>query len=366
MRDTHFPGRSAVYSMNGMVATSHPSASKAAIDILTNGGNAIDAAICAAAVLAVVEAHSTGVGGDLFCLYNPANSSKIFALNSSGRAPKLLSINNLEEIGIKDEIPLDSPHAVSIPTGVAGWIKLIEDHGTLSLKKVLQPAIKFAQGGYVVADIIGDFWKREYNKLSKDEDCKKLFLPSGKPLKSGEVHYQPKLAETLIRISEQGRSGFYEGEVAEDMVKKLNSLGGFHTLDDFAEAEANYVDPISAKYRGFDVFECPPNGQGLIALMILKILEGYDFNSIDPNSKTRIHLQAEACKIVFGHRNKYLADPDFSNIPVKECLSDTYIEELRSLIKLDVCIDEPYNALIPSHPDTVYITVVDKDRNAVS
>ena len=366
MRDPHFPGRSPVYSTKGLAATSHPLASKVALDTLSIGGNAIDAAISAAAVLAVVEAHSTGVGGDLFCLYKPTSSKDIIALNASGKAPKALSIDKLKELGINEEIPFTSPHSVSIPAGVAGWVKLIEDHGSLSLKKVLEPAIEYAENGYVVADIIAGYWEREFEKLSSDDDCKAIFLPSGKPLKAGQIHYQPKLAETLRRISEEGRKGFYEGFVAEDMVKKLQSLGGFHTVDDFADAQAVYVDPISANYRGFDVFECPPNGQGLIALIILKILEGFDFNKFEPNSKTRIHLQAEACKIAFGHRKHYLADQDFSYIPVREFLSEDYIGNLRSLIKLDSCIEKSYMPSIPAHQDTVYITVVDKDRNSVS
>lgn len=366
MRNTHFPGRSPVYSTKGLAATSHPLAAKAAIDILSIGGNAIDAAISAAAVLAVVEAHSTGVGGDLFCLYKPSSSKDIIALNASGRAPKALSLDKLNEVGIKDVIPFTSPHAVSIPTGVAGWIKLVEDHGSISLKQILKPAIDCAENGYVVADIIADYWEREFDKLSKDDDSKKVFLPSGIPLKAGETHYQPRLAETLIRISEEGRKGFYEGKVAKDMVEKLNSLGGFHSIEDFATAEADYVQPISANYRGFDVFECPPNGQGIIALMIMKILEGFDFEKIEPDSALRIHLQAEATKIAFSHRSHYLADPEFSDIPVDTMLSNDYINKLRSMIKLDSCVEENYKPELPRHHDTVYITVVDKDKNMVS
>jgi len=366
MRDTHFPGRSPVYSTSGMASTSHPSATKAAIDVLTKGGNAVDAAVTAAAVLAVVEAHSTGVGGDLFCLYYPNNSEKIIALNASGRAPKAASLENLTNAGLRDNIPFQSPHSVSIPTGIAGWLKLVEDHGTLSMKDILQPAIKFAKDGYMVADIIADFWKREAEKLSIDIDCKNLFLPNNQCLNKGEIHYQPQLADTLINIAENGRKGFYEGSVAKDMVNKLNSVGGLHTLDDFALAEANYVDPISAKYRGVEVFECPPNGQGVIALMIMKLLEGFDFNKMEAISSSRIHLQAEATKIAFSHRSHYLADPEFSDVPVSKLLSDNYIERLRSLIKTDSCIENKYKPDLPRHDNTVYITVVDQNKNAVS
>ena len=175
MRNTHFPGRSPVYSLDGMVSTSHPLATKAAIDILSKGGNAVDAAVTAASVLAVVEPHSTGVGGDLFCLYHSVRSNKVLALNASGRAPEAISLDKLNNLGIKDDIPFQSPHSVSIPTGVAGWIKLIEDHGSLSLKEILEPSINYAQNGYIVADVIADVWKREIEKLSLDEDCKNLF-----------------------------------------------------------------------------------------------------------------------------------------------------------------------------------------------
>lgn len=365
MRNTHFPGRSPVYSLDGMVSTSHPLATKAAIDILSKGGNAVDAAVTAASVLAVVEPHSTGVGGDLFCLYHSVRSNKVLALNASGRAPEAISLDKLNNLGIKDDIPFQSPHSVSIPTGVAGWIKLIEDHGSLSLKEILEPSINYAQNGYIVADVIADVWKREIEKLSLDEDCKNLFLPDGKFLKAGDIHYQPRLAETLKSIAQFGRAGFYEGEVAKSMVNKLNTLGGFHSLEDFAKAEANYVEPISANYRDAKIYECPPNGQGVIALIIMKILEGYDFNNIPSNSSLRIHLQAEATKIAFSHRFHYLADPNFSSVPVEEMLSEKYINNLRSLIKLDTCI-EGYKPELPVHPNTVYISVVDKEKNSVS
>ena len=366
MRNTHFPGRSPVYSLDGMVSTSHPLATKAAIDKLSQGGNAIDAAVTAASVLAVVEPHSTGLGGDLFCLYYPNKSKEVIAMNASGRAPAAISVEKLENLGVKESIPLQSPHAVSIPTGVAGWIKLIEDHGSLPLKEILNPAIQYAERGYIVADVIADIWEKEIEKLSLDQDCKNIFLPNGKFLKAGEIHYQPQLAETLRRISEEGKAGFYEGSVAKDMIKKLNSMGGLHTLDDFYEAEANYVNPISANYRDAKIYECPPNGQGVIALMIMRILEGFNFNDIPSHSARRIHLQAEATKIAFSHRNYYLADPDFSNVPVQELLSEKYIDSLRSLIKLDSCLQGSYTPDLPRHPNTVYISVVDKDKNAVS
>ncbi|MBT7543689.1 MAG: gamma-glutamyltransferase, partial [Gammaproteobacteria bacterium] len=234
MRNTHFPGRSPVYSLDGMVATSHPLATKAAIDKLSQGGNAIDAAITAASVLAVVEPHSTGVGGDLFCLYCPSNTNEVIAMNASGRAPEAVSLGKLESLGLKESIPFQSPHAVTIPTGVAGWIKLIEDHGSLPIKEILKPAIHYAKEGYMVADVIADIWEKEVIKLSTDQDCKNLFLPKNEFLKAGDVHYQLNLAETLKRIGEEGRAGFYEGDIAKDMVKKLNSMGGLHTMNDFA------------------------------------------------------------------------------------------------------------------------------------
>ena len=237
MRDIHFPGRSPVYSQLGMVSTSHPLATKAAADILTIGGNAMDAAITAASVLAVVEPHSTGIGGDLFCLYYPKNASKVLALNASGKAPKAASLGALTDLGLRDSIPFQSPHSVSIPTGVAGWLKLIEDHGSLSMKEVLKSSINYARNGYVVADVIADVWRRETEKLSKDTDCKNLFLNKNNFYKAGEIHYQPELADTLESIAENGRKEKYEGIIAQNMVQKLNSIGGIHTLDDFAASK---------------------------------------------------------------------------------------------------------------------------------
>ena len=244
MRDTHFPGRSPVYSMNGMAATSHPLATKSATDLLSAGGNAIDAAISAAAVLAVVESHSTGIGGDLFCLYRPSESKNIIALNASGKSPDALSIDKLDELGIRDNIPFESPHAVSIPAGVAGWVKLIEDHGTLSIKQILKPAIEYAEKGYVVADIIGDYWEREFEKLSIDNDCK---LEDKIKKFANKKHHQIFLEPEGLNdhtIYPNGISTSLPKNVQAELLNKINGLEHVKIIRPGYAIEYDYVDPL--------------------------------------------------------------------------------------------------------------------------
>ena len=366
MRDTHYPGRSPAYSNKGMVSTSHPAATLSGIDILRKGGNAIDAAISAAAVLAVVEAHSTGLGGDLFCLYSPKGKQEIIALNGSGKTPSNLNLDYFQNNGLS-EIDIHGAHSVTIPCAVAAWVKLNKDYGNLNLKEVLADAIRYAEEGYVVADVIADVWKRESKKLAIDKDCAKVFLRKGQPYSIGDVHFQPQLAETLRNISDNGREGFYNGEVAKDIVKKLNSMGGLHTLDDFSKADATYVKPIKTSYRGFNVFECPPNGQGLTALIMLNILSGYDLTKMDPLSPERFHLEAEASRLAFDVRDKYISDPDHTDIPLEYLLSDSYAEKLRERIDKDkVSFSKKKENDFPNHKDTVYLCVVDSERNSVS
>ncbi len=365
MRDIHFPGRSPVYGKNAMVSSSHPSASLTAIETLKKGGNAVDAAVAAAAVLSVVEAHSTGIGGDLFCLYCPFGSKQPIAINGSGKTPEALDV---EKIRTLEDGSIDpySPEAITIPGAIAAWDLLLKDHGKLSFNEVLSPAIKFAEEGYVVADVIADMWARENQKLNRDDDCKSIFLKNGASFQAGDVHYQKKLAETLKIIASEGRDGFYKGKVAEDMVSKIKSIGGLHTLKDFEEVEVEYVEPISTMYRGNKIFECPPNGQGLIALMILNILSGYDLKALDPFGAERIHLESEATKLAFYERNKYLADPNFYNIPVSNLISEEYADLMRKSISKENIITNIPNLILPEHKDTVYLCVVDNEGNCIS
>jgi len=365
MRNLHIPSRSPAYAKNAMVATSHPDATKNALKIIEKGGNAFDAAIAAAAILGVVEAHSTGLGGDCFCIFYSQKDKTVKAINGSG-----VSISNIDygKVKVTEDNTIDPycADAVTIPGAVAAWLKINADYGSLSMHDLLSPAVNLAENGYVVADVIADMWVRETEKLKKDKDCQRVFLKENKPFSAGELHFQPELAKTMREIAKNGREGFYNGWVAEDIVKKLNSIGGRHTLNDFAKLEVDYVEPIFSHYRDYKVFECPPNGQGIVALMILNILQEFDVSSLGPDSFERIHLEAEASKIAFHHRNKYLGDPKFSNIPVEKLLSREYSKKLSKMINFKSTINNLEILPLQNNKDTVYISVIDKDRNCVS
>ncbi len=365
MRNLHIPSRSPMYAKNAMVATSHPDATKKALEIIEKGGNAFDAAICAASILSVVEAHSTGIGGDCFCLFYSARNKKVFAINGSGRTPSMI---DYDKVKLTDQNTVDPycASAITIPGSVAAWAKLSEDFGNLPFNELLESSINYAENGYIVADVIGDMWKREEKKLLVDEDCKKVFLKDGKAYKVGDIHYQPNLANTLKKIARNGRNGFYTGDVAEDIINKIRKLGGTHSLKDFENLEVDYVAPVHTSYRGYELFECPPNGQGIVALLMMNILENFNLNNFPPNAFQRIHLEAEASKIAFHHRNKYLGDPAFVNIPVEEILSKDYAKKLSNMIKSNSVLRDLNIIDIPNHKDTVYISVVDKERNFVS
>ncbi len=364
MRDLHLPGRSPVHGTSA-AATSHPLATVAALDALRDGGNAVDAAVTAAAVLAVVEPHSTGIGGDVFCLYAPAGSGEIVALNGSGRAPAAASAAALRGAGLAS-VPFSGPHAVTVPGAVRAWERLIADHGRLDLARALAPAIGYATEGYPVADVIADAWARERGKLQADPDAARVFLPQGVPPRTGQLHRQPRLGETLQAIADHGSEAFYGGSVARDIVAKLRRLGGVHTEDDFAAAAVDYVAPICTRYRGVDVYECPPNGQGVIALLMLNLLAGFDVADWDPLGPERLHLEAEVTRLAYSERAARLADPEHADVPVDALLSDAHAEALRS--RIDLRRSTPGLALpdLPVHRDTVYLSVVDAEHNAVS
>ena len=265
MRDFQKPGRSVVRARNGMAATSHPLSTLAAVNVLQGGGNALDAAVAACAVLCVVEPQSTGIGGDCFCLYAPAGSNDVIAMNGSGKAPAGATIDWFEDQGITALDPL-SPHVVTVPGAVRAWEALLAKHGRKGLDAVLQPAIGLAEHGHPVHDRTASDWASSRDKLAGDPDSRVKFLRDGAALKAGEVFRQPELAATLRAIAKGGAKAFYEGPIAADMVAKLRSLGGLHTEEDFANATAEFVTPIRGKFRGYEVVQCPPNGSGLIAL----------------------------------------------------------------------------------------------------
>jgi len=357
-------GLNPVHSENGMAATSHQLATETAIEILKQGGNALDAAVAACAVQCVVEPQSTGIGGDCFCMYAPGGSDQYVAYNGSGRAPAAANVQWFIDQGY-DAIPSTGPHAVTVPGAVDAWDRLVRDHGTLSLSEILKPAIKYARSGHPVAERVGYDFANNGDKLKDCESASAVFRPNGSILKVGQMIVQPKLADTLEIIGKQGRDGFYQGEVAEDMVGYLKSRGGLHTLDDFQNACGNYVTPISAKYKGYDVYQCPPNGQGIIALMLLKLIERFEKSGDSPLNLIRMHREIEACRLTYHQRDAYLADPDQIDVPVKEMLSDKNIDQMFEKIT-DFKIDPLPDFQMPEHKDTVYITVVDKDRNCCS
>ena len=365
-RDFEQPGRSVVMGRRGMAATSHPTATLTAINILQAGGNAIDAAVAACAVQCVVEPGSTGIGGDCFVLMAAGGSDTVIAYDGSGRAPAAATLDWYLEHGFT-EIPRQSPHAVTIPGSVEAWATLVKDHGRLPLAKLLEPAIALARDGYAVAPRVAADWAGQAALLAKDEPTARIFLPEGRAPLAGEVHHQRELAATLQAIAERGPSAFYEGEIAQDMVDRLRELGGLHTLEDFREAKGSYVTPISTRFRGHEVFECPPAGQGVIALMILNILSGFEPGT-DPLSADRLHVEIEAARLAYSVRDAVLADPGQSEVPLDWLLSEELAAELRAKIDLKQAIKElpSFSASAVEHADTVYISVVDGDGMAVS
>jgi len=364
MRDFQLPGRSPLRVTDAAAATSHPLATLAAIETMRSGGNAMDAAVAAAAVLAVVEPQSTGIGGDCFVIFAPKGGSRLVAYNGSGRAPKAASLDWYVERGF-DSIPLFGPHAVTVPGAIDAWDRLIADHGSRELGQLLQPAIHYAENGYVVLDRIAYDWAHNVGKLSADPHAARILLPWGRAPQAGERHRQPQLAATLRRIAASGREGFYAGPVAEDMVKRLKALGGLHALEDFAEAAGEYVEPLRATYRGVDICQIPPNNQGLTALLMLNILAGFDMSGLDPLAAPRLHLEIEAGRLAYRDRDALIADPSKVAVPVETLLSAAYAERLRAEIDPRRRLQDLPPALLRKS-DTIYLSVVDRDRNAVS
>lgn len=362
MRDFQQPGRSAVFAQNGICATSHPLAAKVAVQILEAGGNAMDAAIAGAVLLGICEPQSTGIGGDAFCLFNLPGSDEVHALNASGRAPAGLDAAALRAEGL-DVLPLSSAHAISVPGAMDGFIRLSKDHGKIGLKAILSPAIHYAETGVPVAPRVAFDYKTSHGTLHGAG--RTHYTLQDKPLIAGQMFRAPQQAEVLRRVAMDGRAGFYEGEVAQDMVASLNAAGGTHTLDDFANVACEYTAPVSGAYKEIELVEHPPNGQGETAILMLNILKHFDIAGLDPMGATRAHLEAEAAKLAYDTRNRVIADQDHI-ARLDHMLSADTAAKLAGLI-------DPNKALSPSlptaeavHKDTVYITVVDKDRMCVS
>ncbi len=365
MRNLELAGRSPVLAANGMAATSHPLATLAAIEVLRDGGNAMDAAITACAVQCVVEPESTGIGGDCFALYAPRGSDEIIAFNGSGTAPAAATAARLREMGV-EKIDRQTPHAVTVPGAIDAWSQLLRDHGTRDLGAVLGPAIGYARDGYPVSARVHVDWTGSAELLASDPTAARIFLPDGKVPALGTLHRQPELAETLSGIAEHGRDHFYTGRVAEDVVGYLRGLGGLHTLEDFAGVRGEYVTPISTTYRGYEIFECPPNGQGIIALEILNILSEIMPGLSDPLSVERLHPTIEAARLAYHDRANLLGDPKQVDVPVAQLLSRDYATAHRARIDPAHAMAQLPPGPIPAHHSTVYLCVVDRDGNAVS
>jgi len=364
MRNFQLAGRSTVHAENAMVATSHPLASLTAIEVLRSGGTAADAAVAASALLAVIEPQSTGIGGDCFALIQPRGEGKIVSYNGSGRAPKAAEASWYLERNMH-AIPLSSAHAVSIPGSVDAWATILRDHGRLSLDTLLQPAIKAAEDGYVVAPRIAFDWKNAFDKLKKGTNAERYLLPHGKPAVAGDVIHQPELGQTLRAIARDGRDAFYTGAIAEDMVETLRGLGGLHTLDDFAAHITETTVPIGTVYKGHDVWQCPPNGPGITMLVMLNILARFDLTKFPAMSVERFHLEAEAARLAYMMREQHIGDPGHVDVDVVRILSKEFADEHGTKIRMDRLLDLP-NVSPPMNPSTIYITVVDKDRNVCS
>ena len=362
MRDFHLPGRSPVLAANGMCATSHPLAALTAVDILRRGGNAMDAAITGAILLGICEPQMTGIGGDCFVLFNKPGTPEILAFNGSGRAAAATMAADLRAGG-HEIVPPTSPDAVTIPGAVEAFCRLAQDHGRLGLEALFEPAIRYAEEGVPVAPRVAMDWAEGSKVLQGHGRAHYLF--GGKPLAVGQMFRAPGQAEVLRRIARDGSKAFYEGEVAEDMLASLKEMGGRHTAADFAGLSGDYTAPVSGTYKGLELLEHPPNGQGATAILMLNILAQFDLAAMDPLGSQRAHIEAEAAKLAYDACNRIIADPDHT-ARLEHMLAPETAARLAALIDPKRAMPAAAPLTEAVHRDTVYITVVDRDRMAVS
>jgi gamma-glutamyltranspeptidase/glutathione hydrolase len=361
-----FATRSEVLAQNGMVATSHPLATQIGLDILKTGGNAIDAAIAANAALGLMEPTGCGIGGDLFAIVWDGKTKKLYGLNASGRSPKKLTLDYFEKQGL-EKIPSHGPLPLSVPGALDGWFELHEKFGSMPMSEILAPAIHYAQNGFPLTELIAWYMHRtvpffESKGFPNIEDTYKN-QNGGKLPNEGEIYKNVYLANTYKKIAERGRDVFYKGEIAKTIGKFIKEQGGFLSFKDLASHKSEWVEPVSINYRGYDVWELPPNGQGIAALQMLKILEGYDFSNIEFGSIEHLHLFTEAKKLAFEDRAKYYADMDFEAVPLEQLLSESYANSRRELIGDKAGI---YSAGEISAGETIYMTVADNKGTMVS
>ena len=364
------PTRSEVIATQGMAATSHPLVSQVALDVLKRGGTAVDAAIAANATIGLMEPTGNGVGGDLFAIVWDAKTKKLYGLNASGRSPKSLTLAKLREELRKlnrTTIPPRGPLPVSVPGTVDGWFELHGKFGKLPMKELLQPAISYASNGFPVTEVIAEGWAANAKLLKDFPNFAETFMPNGRAPAKGEVFRNPLLANTLSAIAEGGRDAFYKGDIAQRIEKYMKANGGYLTAADMAAHRSEWVEPVSTNYRGYDVWELPPNTQGVAALQMLNILEAYDIRSMGFGSAEYLHLFVEAKKLAFEDRAHYYADPEFAKIPLKTLVSKDYAAKRRALINLQkAALAYPVDNKTLDHGDTIYMTVADAAGNMVS
>ena len=359
-----FSTRSEIIAENGMVATSHPLATQIGIDILKKGGNAVDAAIAANAAIGLMEPTGNGIGGDLFAIIWIENNKKLYGLNASGRSPKNLKLEYFKNNGFS-KIPAYGPLPVSVPGCVDGWFEMHEKFGNLNMKQILEPAINYAENGFPVSELVSYYLGISAKNFGKYPNFNKTYLINGFSPKKGQIFKNKDLANTLRIISDKGRSGFYEGEIAKIMSDFIIDQGGFLSYEDLKKHKSDWIEPVSTNYRGYDVWELPPNGQGIAALQILNLLEKFDIKSLGFGSAEYIHHFVEAKKIAFADRAKYYSDMDFNEIPVEYLISKEYADKRRDEIN-PTRAARIVKAGEIENGDTIYLTVADKDGNMVS
>ena len=359
-----FATRSEVIATNGMAATSHPLATQTALDVLKDGGNAIDAAIAANAVLGLVEPTGCGIGGDLFAIVWIEEDKKLYGLNSSGPAPQDMTIEKLKAMGV-DKIPPFGPLPVTVPGAVAGWTALHKRFGIKSFEELFNNAIYYADNGFPITEVVGYYLQLSSERYKDYPNFKDVWMPNGEALKKGDVFVNKDLANTYKQIAKSYGESFYNGDIAQIISEFITEQGGFLSVDDLKSYEPEWINPVSSNYRGFDVWELPPNGQGIAALQILNILEQYDIANMGHNSAEYIHLFTEAKKLAYEDRAKYYADMSFADVPVKELISKEYALTRNKLINPKKAAST-YDSGIFEDGDTIYMTVADKDGNMVS
>ena len=361
-----FASRSEVIAIQGMAATSQPLATQVALDILKAGGSAVDAAIAANATLGLMEPTACGIGGDLFAIVWDAEKGELTGLNASGRSPESLTLQHFRDLGLKG-IPYLGPLTVSVPGAVDGWYELHERYGRLPMADLLAPAISYAEQGFPVTQFIANLWEENVESRQEFAGVKEIYMPGGAAPKTGDIFRNPNLANTYKKIAAGGRDAFYKGDIAKTIDAYMAEHGGFLTVEDLAKHTSEWVTPLAINYRGYDVYELPPNGQGIVALQMLNILEGFDLRSMGFGSAQYLHTLIESKKVAYEDRAKYYADPDFYNAPIDMLLSREYAAKRRQLISDDKAATTypPGDAKLETG-DTIYLTVADSDGNMIS